>query len=484
MSGLRRSIFYAFLERYGVYAIGLGGTMIVARVMSPADFGVFAIGAAIVTLIEVLREFGAATYLVQAAELPRSAVRAAMSVSLVLSLLCGAIILAAAEPIARFYAEPGMATVLAVLAGTFLTTPLALAPLAMLRREMAFERIAAVGLLSAVTQVLLTVALALLGFGYMALAWGVLAQGLVRAAAAHAVRPMPWALLPTLSGWQPILGFGGWSSATAVVNVLHESLPQLILGRTLGAVPVGLLGRAQVVCRLPDKLVVSALNPVILPALAEHARNGGSLREPYLLGLRFMAGVQWPALVCLGLLADPLVRLLLGPQWSEVPHLVRILVVGMLPLVPAFLTYPVLVALGRIRDTLTVSLIGIPPSILILTLASFHSLEAVAAAGWITSPLQVWIALHFIRRRIPMSWAEIGGAVLPGAIAAGGATLGPLAAMALHGLTLDLPVSSLLVAVPVAVAGWLAGLWLGGHPLLPEISRAGATLGRRLGRSA
>jgi O-antigen/teichoic acid export membrane protein len=65
--------------------------------------------------------------------------------------------------------------------------------------------------------------------------------------------------------------------------------------------------------------------------------------------------VQWPFLICLALLADPAVRLLLGARWSDTAPLVRIIALAWLAMTPAFLTYPVLVAAGRIKDTLTAS---------------------------------------------------------------------------------------------------------------------------------
>ena len=127
--------------------------------------------------------------------------------------------------------------------------------------------------------------LASLGQGYMAMAWAGLVAVVVRILGANIVQPMPWAFRPTLVGWRDILFFGAWSTATGIVNVIHDTLPQLIIGRVLGTVPVGLFSRAQTVCQLPDKLISSALHPIVLPALAEHARRGGSLKEPYLLGL-------------------------------------------------------------------------------------------------------------------------------------------------------------------------------------------------------
>lgn len=484
MNGLRRSIAFSAVERYGAYAIGLAGMAGASRLLTPRDFGVFALATILVGLVDVLREFGTGSYLVQLRELSREVVRGAVTVMLFISLGCALMLAAAALPAAAFFDESELTGVILIIAAASLTNPLGSPSSAMLRRDMAFHTLAVITLLATAVQVGVLLFLAWQGFGAASLAWGILASGLVRAAAYNLARPMPWAFRPTLSGWRPALAFGGWSSATVFVNVLHNNAAQLLLGRLLGVVPVGLYDRAQTICLLPDRLLVSALNPVLLPALAEHVRRGGTVAEPYLLGLRHMAAVQWPALVCLILLADPLVMLLLGPQWHEVPHLVRLMAGGMFWLVPAFLSYPTLVVLGRVRDTLTTSLITVPPSLVVLAFAAMHSLEAVAASSWITAPLQTFVVVSVIRRHAGMRWREIFGAVAPGAVVALASAIGPLAAMSVYGFRLDLPVAALFIAAPVSAAATFLALRASGHPLHAEIESLVMWLLRRRSRTA
>ncbi len=356
-----------------------------------------------------------------------------------------------------------------MLSGALLLNPFSTPSTAMLRRQMAFDRLAMISVASGLGQLGMIVLLASFGQGYMAMAWAGLVAVLLRTLGANIARPMPWAFRPSLAGWRDILSFGAWSTATGIVNVIHDTLPQLIIGRVLGIVPVGLLGRAQTVCQLPDKLISSALHPVVLPALAEHARRGGSLKEPYLLGLSYMAAVHVPAMVCLALLAEPVVLILLGPQWGEVPTLVRTMAMGLVWLFPAFLTYPMLVALGRIRDTLVSSLISIPPSILLIAVAAPHGITAVAAASLVTGPLQAFVAVSFVRRHVHLAWAEILRAVAPGAVATLGAAGGVVAVMSVLGFRTALSFDEMLVAILAAGLGWLGGLRLGGHPLIGEL---------------
>jgi O-antigen/teichoic acid export membrane protein len=469
VSTVRRSLLFSFMERYAGVAIGMAMTMSCARLLTPADFGVFAIGMSVIMFVDVLRDFGAGTYLVQLAALERSAVRSAFTVSCIISGSCAAALAVAAIPLGHFYSEPGVGDVVLVLSAALLLNPFSTPATAMLRRQMAFDRLAMISVASGLGQLGTVVLLASLGEGYMSMAWAGLVAVLLRTVGANIAHPMPWAFRPSLVGWRDILSFGAWSTATGIVNIIHDTLPQLIIGRVLGIVPVGVLGRAQVICQLPDKLISSALHPVVLPALAEHARRGGSLKEPYLLGLSYMAGVHIPAMVCLALLAEPVVRILLGPQWGEVPTLVRLMAIGFIWLFPAFLTYPMLVALGRIQDTLVSSLISIPPSVLLIAAAAPHGITAVAAASLITAPLQAFVAVSFVRRHVRISWAEIARAAAPGAVATLGAAAGIVAVMSVLGFRIALTFGEMLVAVVAAGLGWLAGLWLGGHPLIGEL---------------
>lgn len=484
MNGLRRSIAFSAIERYGAYAIGLAGTAGAARLLTPHDFGVFALATILVVLFDVLRDFGTGSYLVQVRELSREVVRSSVTVMMLISLGCTLVLAAAAWPAAAFFHEPELTYVMLIIAVASLTNPIATPPSAMLRRDMAFDTLAAISLLATFVQVGVLLGLAWYGFGAASLAWGSLAAGIMRAVASNIARPLPWAFRPCFAHWRPALSFGGWSSATAFVNVLNGYAPQLVIGRLLGTIPVGLYDRAVTVCLLPDRLVVSALHPVLLPAFSEHIRRGGSVREPYLLGLRHMAALQWPALICLILLADPLVMLLLGPQWHEVPHLVRLMAVGMFWLVPAFLSYPTLVALGRVRDTLTTSLITVPPSLAVIALASMHSVEAVAASSIITAPFQVYVVVSVICRHAGMRWGEIFRAVAPGAIVALAAAIGPLVAMTFFGFRFDMPVGALFVAGPVSAVTVFMALWISGHPLHREIEAIAFGMLRRGRRAA
>ena len=336
MRTVRRSLAFSFAEKYGSYALGLAGMVILARLLTPRDFGIFTVGMAVVALIEVFRDFGVGNYLVQEREMLPVRVRSGFTITLGISLLCSLGLIAGTGAFASFYDEPGLTRLMPLFAANFLLVPFGIPSLALLRRDMAFDTLAAINLFAALVNLGVVVTLALMGFGFMSLGWATLAGGAARTAAALLVRPCFWAFRPSLDEWRRLGAFGAYSTATALVNVLHDWLPQLILGRVLGLAAVGIYGRAITLCQLPDRLVTSALHPVILPALSDKARRDEPLKTAYLLALSHMSAIHWPLLLYLALLAEPIVSLLLGGQWLQVAPLVRIMALATLSLAPAF----------------------------------------------------------------------------------------------------------------------------------------------------
>ena len=406
MSKTRRSLIFSFLDRYGTAGLNLAGTLLLARLLSPRDFGIYSVAISLVALVGVLRDFGVGNFLLQTRDISNIVIRTAFTISLPLSALCAAVLIAASGWIARFYAEPAFTGLVPLLATGFVLVPFGMPSTSLLQREMEFGKLATINLACAGTGLVASAVLAVLGFGYMSFAWASLLASLVRIAAALAWRPCFWAFLPAMARWREVAVFGGYASATAIVNVFHDCLPQLIIGRMLGFGAVGSLGRAASVCQLPDRLFTSALQPVLLPSFVEQARETGALKSTYLKAITYMTALQWPILLCLAILAEPTVRLMLGAQWMETAPLVRIMALASMSLFPAFLTYPVLVAAGAIRDTLVSSLLSIPPSVFLIYIAAAHGLQAVAVTQFITGPLQVYVALTFIRRHVKFEWLE------------------------------------------------------------------------------
>ena len=480
MAGIRRAFLLTSLERYLVLGMNFGVIAVVSRLLTPAEIGLAVLGTSLLSLAETLREFGTASYLIQERNITQDRVRTAFTVMTVLSVLIFAVVVALAGPLAEMYGEERLAPYLRVIALGFLAGPVSAPIVALLRREMAFGAVVLVNVASSLANAVVTVGLVLLGEGYMSFAWGGLAWCVSAALLAVAMRPDASIFRFRLTDWRGAVAFGGYNSATAILNRFYEVLPYLLLGRMQSAGSVGLFQRAMLLCQLPERSLLAGVMGVALPALAAEARQGGGLARPYLRALCYLTAVQWPVLLLLGLLAYPAVGLLLGSQWLPVVPIVQVLCIAQVFAFPAPLTYPVLVAAGAVRDTLVSSLIALPPSAVVLFFAAGSGIEAVAASMVVLLPLQVWVAVWFIRRRIGFRWGEILRAVAGSAAVALGTALAPVTAIALHGFRTDLPLGMGILAGVGGVIGWALALRLIGHPLGGELRHVADRLRDRL----
>ena len=171
-------------------------------------------------------------------------------------------------------------------------------------------------------------------------------------------------------------------------------------------------------------------------------------------------------------MAWPIVWIWLGPTWTEVVPLLRLLSLASLSLFAACLTYPVLVAVGRVRDALIASFISLPPSLLIIFVASFFGVQAVAASAFLTMPFQAAVAIYFISRHLAFGVADLIRASLKSAIVTACSTAGVLLALAINQFSDAHPVAELVVAGIFASVGWWFGLIVVKHPLLVQIRSA------------
>jgi O-antigen/teichoic acid export membrane protein len=479
MATLHRPLLFAALDKYVSMVITLATAAIAARLLTPDEIGVFVVGGAVVMLADALREFGTGSYIVQRRELERGAVRTAFTAMLLLALLIGAALILAAGPIAGFYRDPRLIPVLQLAAFGTLVSAFAGPCIALLRRDMAFGRLAVIdigGLIANLAAMLLFVAL---GAGYLSLSLAALVAAVTVAFGAVFYRPQFWIFRPNLNQWREIFSFGGLASATAVLNNLYSALPQILLGRLAGFDSAGIYSRAATLCQLPDRAIVGAFQPVIFSAFAAEIRAGGTLKASYLYALTLLSSVQWPVLVVLVLLAEPVVQLILGPQWGATAPVLRILALGYMAMMPASLTYPTLVAVGRVKDTLTSSLIGLPIGIAAMAAAAPFGLTALAVSVGLSWPLQVAVSLVLIRRQLHFAWLDLGRAVWRSLPVTLGAAVVPGVVVARAGLRADLPLPLLALALGGAGLGWLLGLSVARHPLLEELRHALALIRRR-----
>ena len=467
---VRRAYVMASLEQYLALLINLTVLATMARVLTPGEIGEAVTGLAIGLVAFSAREFVTPEFLIQRQAVDCEALRTSMTLQLAMSAAIAAALVLASGLLGHFYATPDLSFFLLLMALAGLGEAVALPGIALLRRNMTFGTLAGIRTAVSLVTGTTTIALGATGFGPVSFAWGAIAGAITLAILTLTVSPFPLSVLlrPSLAAWREVLDFGMFKGAALVVERLHESVPQLILGRIASMTSVALYNRSNALCGIPDRIIMSAFHSMAFPALAKRVREGHDIEKTYLDVLAYLSVLYWPGVTLVCLLAPSIVGIVLGPQWAEAVPVVRLLALAAVFWLPCIVTGPLLLALGRNRDAFLASLISRCLAAGVLCTASLHGVMAMALGQFVSLPLQMLVALIFVHRCVPYSLRGLVAALVPSAVVTGFSLGGPLLLLGVHGQR-EPSLAQFALSLLLAGVGWLIGLCLTRHLFLNEL---------------
>jgi len=324
MASVHRSLAIALAERYALIALSLISYVVVARLLTPAEIGIYAIATALIGMAQVIRDFGVGSFLIQEKRLTDAHIQSALGVSLLIGATLFAIFMLAAPFAGRFYGDVRVTGIVRLVAFNFLLLPFCSISISLLRREMLFGRIMAANLTAAVVGTIVTLGLAWTGSGPKSLAWGALAANVATGLVAWLVRKSRRLLWPSLSEFRAIVRFGGQTTIAAVITSAAMDANDLVVGKVLGFSPVAMLSRAQGLMNLFHRDIMSAVRGVAYPAFAKAHREGEAMDPKYIVSVTNLTVFAWPFYGMAALYPLEILRLVFGPQWDAAAHLVPI----------------------------------------------------------------------------------------------------------------------------------------------------------------
>lgn len=330
--------------------------MIISRLLTPAETGVFAVAAVFAAFASTFRDFGVAEYLIQENDLSAEKIRAALAVNIAISWTMGLLLFVCAPLAAEFYRTPGVAQVMRIQAFNFVLIPFGAVTMANFRRLLDFRPILVASLLSNLTSFFVATACAFHGFGYMSLAWSSLAGVVVTVATSIWFRPAHFPRWPGLKGIGRVIQFGKFASGIYVFGQIGKGAPEMIIGRAQGMVGVALFSRAGGLIEIFNRTVLRAVMPVCLPYFAKNNRENGNIVKGYLLCISLLTAIGWPFLAFVGIEAYAAIRIVYGSQWTgAVPFAQVLSLVGAIELIH-YLAKEALIAVGDVKRSNTLQI--------------------------------------------------------------------------------------------------------------------------------
>ncbi|MEL7060957.1 MAG: lipopolysaccharide biosynthesis protein [Acidobacteriota bacterium] len=428
---------WLYASRWLERLLDFGSVVLLARLLSPDDFGLVAIAASMVAIVEGLAAFDVNKVLIQRRDDDRALFDSAWTLSTLRGLVAAAIMVA----VSPFLEDRRIGEVLMALALSPILTGLMNPRFVTFERDLVFSRPALLGLVSKLGAVAATVAIALLTRSYWALVVGTLAASCLTLVLSYSLRP--YLPRPSLARFRDIFGFSGWLSLTTAVTTVSMETDKLIVGKLLGVGDAGRYFMTQRVGVLPTRELISPLQRLLFPSFSELVPDPKRLRRVARESINVLGSLSLPAGIGFALVAADFVPLALGSQWLAIVPLLTILVPYLGVRATLSMALPCMLALGRTGTLFWVSsvyaLVHIPTFVAgTYFFALPGAIGSLVVAGVLYISLNAWmlrtavgITLGDIFRQLrrPLAASLLmacGVSVLPAL-----ETAGPLARMAL-----------------------------------------------------
>jgi O-antigen/teichoic acid export membrane protein len=299
------------------FLLNLAFIMVLARLLTPKDFGLYAMVTTVTGFLWMFQDAGLSTATVQRQQITHAQVSNLYWVNIGVGGVTTLLVAALSPVVAWFFREPRLVGITLVLSGTFLFASSTVQYIALLNRQMRFGAIAIIYIVSLLAGYLTGVGMALLGYGYWALVGASVMQVALRLVLA-------W----LFSGWRPklpsrntqtwhMLTFGANITAGSLIYSLARGADNLLIGRFFGAAAVGLYSRASILLIRPLEQFTIPINAVLVPALSRLQTEPDRYRRTFLRVYEAMALTSFLSTGLLLALARPLTLVVLGPKWEQ-----------------------------------------------------------------------------------------------------------------------------------------------------------------------
>jgi lipopolysaccharide exporter len=304
-------------------SVGLISMLVLARVLTPADFGLVAMATAMIAFVELFGWLGLDVALIQRPGATREHFDSAWTMNVLIGASVALVLLLCAWPLAWFYGDPRLIPLVAFLCLGPLIQGSENIGVVAFRKELNFDREFRFLLSKRLLSFAITVSLALWLRSYWALAIGMVSGRVAGVAISYALHPFRprW----SLSHAGDLLHFSVWLVVQNVFVFLKDRAPDFIIGRFAGPHALGMWSVANEISNLVGTELIAPMNRAALPTYSQLAADRTALAAAYLSAAGLVALLVMPLVVGLAAVAPMVVAVLLGPQWHEVGPLISLL---------------------------------------------------------------------------------------------------------------------------------------------------------------
>lgn len=445
--------------------------MVLARLLTPADMGLYAVTMALLAFAATVRDLGAGQYLLQEKDLTVGRIRAVWAIQLSVGVILGAAVAAFSMPMSAFFGDARMRDILLVLALNYIVNPFGSVTYAWLMREMRYDAVAVTRFTATCTGAAVSIWLAWRGLGALSLAWGSVCSTVANALVSTFFRPARYPWLPSFRDARRVLSFGTQVTSSSIINTMAAGAPEFLVGKLQGLAAAGLYSRANGLVAMFSRLVTDAVYSVALSLFARESRQGQGSASSFLKAISYTTALSASFSIALIFLAHPIIRLLYGPQWDGSVGATRVLACVAVGTAVIPVCSAALLGAGEVKKALTSTVASACISVFLVVAGAWHGIEILAAAVAVATALSSVIWFRAVRAVLQFDWKPLLAILVRSGAVAGTAGMGPVLAYTLFGAQPQGVLAPVLVGASGGAAGLLLGVVLFRHPLGAEFAR-------------
>ncbi|MGB7762712.1 MAG: lipopolysaccharide biosynthesis protein [Bryobacteraceae bacterium] len=387
-------------------------TLVVARLISPYDFGLVSMAGYIGLIATALAEFGMGQAVLQMPELEARTVAQLNTSCAAICLAIYGLLVLAAPWIAVFFKSGQLRMLVIVNSLGLVLTGFQSVPTGLLERDLDYRRLSVCESGTILVQALVTVGCALAGFAYWSLVVGALAGRMAGTALTYYWKPVPFAL-PRWKQIQAPLRLGTHMTIGRIAMWAYGVSDGVIVGRMLGGAALGAYQMAMALASAPAEKIGLLVMRVTGPLFARVQKDEELVRRYFRIISESVSLSVFPLLIGLAVVAPEAVRVLLGKEWSAAVGPIRWLAVFMCARTLSTLFSQVLTSLRYTRFNMFVSLVSFVVMPVAFLVASRRGTSAVAASWLILCPVTVLPFAVKLLRAIGLRYRDYLGVLLP-----------------------------------------------------------------------
>lgn len=307
------------------FALRLGSMAILARLLTPKDFGLVAMVTVVTGVYDIFTTAGLSSATIQRSSVTDEQVSTLFWINLVVGAVLGLLCVVTAPILVRFYHEPRLFWVTVTLAAGFIFNAAGVQHSALLQRQMRFLALTVIDTIALTVSIGVGIGMAFAGYGF----WSLVGMSIVSPAISTALKWFASGWVPARpsrgSGIRSMLRFGGTITLNNLVVYLAYNLEKVFLGRFLGADVLGLYTRAYYLTSIPTQQLNATIGAVGFAALSRLQDDHEVLKNYFLKGYSLIMSLTLPITMFCAVFADELVLVLLGPKWKETVAIFRLL---------------------------------------------------------------------------------------------------------------------------------------------------------------